>query len=167
MPYGAARLLAGLAFSLGLVLVVVGGAELFTGNNLLVMAWASGKVTTGRLLRNWSGVYLGNFAGAAATAALVYLGGQYTFGGGAVGRAVLATAQAKAGLGFGQAAALGALCNGLVCLAVWLSYSGGSTADKIVAVVGPVTAFVATGFEHSVANMYFLPAGLLIKAGAP
>jgi formate/nitrite transporter len=167
LPYGVTRLLAGLAFSLGLILVVVGGAELFTGNNLLVMAWASGKVTTGRLLRNWAIVYLGNFVGAVATAALVYFGGQYTFGGGAVGAAALATAHAKTGLGFGQAVALGVLCNGLVCLAVWLSYSGRSTADKILSVVPPVTAFVAAGFEHSVANMYFVPAGLLIRAGAP
>jgi formate/nitrite transporter len=131
------------------------------------MAWASGKVSTARLLRNWAIVYLGNVVGAVATAALVYLGGQYMFGGGAVGAAALATAHAKVGLGFGQAVVLGILCNGLVCLAVWLSYSGRSTADKILAVVPPVTAFVAAGFEHSVANMYFLPAGLLIKSGAP
>jgi formate transporter FocA len=167
LPYGLLRLAAGLVFSLGLILVVVGGAELFTGNNLIVMAWANRKVSTARLLRNWGIVYLGNFVGATATAVLVYLSGQYTFGNGAVGAAALATAQAKVGLGFAQAVALGVLCNALVCLAVWLSYGGRSVTDKILAVVPPVAAFVAAGFEHSVANMYFVPVGLLIKAGAP
>lgn len=167
VPYGIARLLAGLVFSLGLILVVVGGAELFTGNNLIVMAWANGKVSTPLLLRNWAIVYLGNFLGAVATAALVYFSGQYTFGNGAVGAAALTTAQGKVGLGFGQAFVLGSLCNGLVCLAVWLSYSGRTTADKVLAVVPPITAFVAAGFEHSVANMYFLPIALFTKVGAP
>jgi formate transporter len=103
---------------------------------------------------------------ALGTALLVYLGGHCTFGGGAVGQAALATAEAKVGLGFGQAVALGVLCNGLVCLAVWLTYSGRTTADKVVVLVPPVAAFVAAGFEHSVANMYFIPAGLFIKDGA-
>jgi formate transporter len=167
LPYGVARLLAGLVFSLGLILVVVGGAELFTGNNLIVMAWASKKVSTVRLLRNWGLVYAGNFVGAAGTALLVYLSGHYVFGNGAVGKAALATAQAKVGLGFGEAVALGVLCNGLVCLAVWLSYSGRTTADKVLVIVPPIAAFVAAGFEHSVANMYFIPFGLFVKAGAP
>src|SRR5260370_42000638 len=166
LPYGVTRLLAGAVFSLGLILVIVGGAELFTGNTLIVMAWASGKVRTGMLLRNWAIVYAGNFVGAIATAALVYLGGQYAFGAGAIGKAALATAEAKAGLGFGQAVALGVLCNGLVCLAVWLSYSGRTTTDKVLVIVPPIAAFVAAGFEHSVANMYFLPMGLFIKDGA-
>jgi formate transporter FocA len=167
LPFGVVRLLAGLVFSLGLILVVVGGAELFTGNNLIVMAWANRKVTAGALLRNWAIVYLGNFVGAAATAVLLFLSGQYAFGNGAVGATALATAHAKVGLGFTQAVVLGILCNALVCLAVWLSYSGRSTADKIFAIVPPITAFVAAGFEHSVANMYFIPIGLFIKAGAP
>jgi formate transporter FocA len=167
VPYGVTRLLAGLVFSLGLIFVIVGGAELFTGNNLIVMAWASRKIGTVLLLRSWGIVYLGNFLGALATAVLVYLSGQYTFGNGAVGSAALATAHAKAGLDFVQAVVLGILCNGLVCLAVWLSYSGRSTADRILAIVPPITAFVAAGFEHSVANMYFIPVGLLIKAGGP
>lgn len=166
LPYGVARLLAGLVFSLGLILVVVGGAELFTGNNLIIMAWASRKVSTRLLLRNWGVVYLGNFVGAVATAGLVFLSSQYTFGGGAVGRAALATAQAKVGLGFVEAVALGILANGLVCLAVWLTYSGRTVTDKVVAIVPPIAAFVAAGFEHSVANMYFVPMGLFIKAGA-
>jgi formate transporter len=167
LPYGVVRLLAGLAFSLGLILVVVGGAELFTGNNLIVMAWASGKVGTRLLLNNWVIVYLGNFAGALATAALVYLSRQFTFGQGAVGAAALATANSKVGLDFIQAIALGIFCNALVCLAVWMSFSARTTTDRILAIVPPVTAFVAAGFEHSIANMYYIPVALFIKAGAP
>jgi formate transporter FocA len=167
LPYGLTRLLAGLVFSLGLILVVVGGAELFTGNNLIVMAWASRKVTTTLLLRNWGIVYVGNFVGAVATAALVYLSGHYRFGDGAIGKAALATAHAKVGLGFVEAVMLGILCNALVCLAVWLAFSGRTTTDKVLVIIPPISAFVAAGFEHSVANMYFLPVALFIKAGAP
>jgi len=166
LPYGVARLLAGAAFSLGLILVLVGGAELFTGNNLIVMAWASGRVTSGVLLKNWLVVYLGNFVGSFGTALLVFLSGQYTFGKGAVGAAALATAHAKLGFGFVEAVALGTLCNALVCLAVWLTFSARTTTDRILATVPPIAAFVAAGFEHSVANMYFIPEGLLIRAGA-
>jgi formate/nitrite transporter len=167
LPFGLIRLLAGTVFSLGLILVLVGGAELFTGNNLIVMAWASGRVSTGLLLRNWLVVYLGNFVGATGTAVLVYLGGQHLFGSGAVGAAALATANVKTGLGFVQAVALGTLCNALVCLAVWLTLSARTVADKVLAIVPPIAAFVAAGFEHSIANMYFIPMGLFIKAGAP
>jgi formate transporter len=164
LPYGVARLLGGLTFSLGLILVVVAGAELFTGNNLIVMAWASGRVATRRLLRNWFIVYTGNFAGAVATAALLYVGKQYEFGKGAVGETALTIAAAKTSYGFGQAIALGMLCNALVCIAVWLCYSARTTADKILSIVPPIAAFVAAGFEHSVANMYFLPFALLVKS---
>jgi formate transporter len=167
LPYGLVRLMAGVVFSLGLILVVVGGAELFTGNNLIVMAWASGKVSTRLLLQNWAIVYLGNFAGALATAGLVFASGQFKFGQGAIGAAALATANAKVGLDFWQALVLGILCNALVCLAVWLTFSARTTTDRILAIVPPITAFVAAGFEHSIANMYFIPVGLLIKAGAP
>ena len=163
LPFGVAKLLTGLVFCLGLILVVVGGAELFTGNNLIVMAWASGKVTGRALLRNWLIVYLGNFVGSFGTAILVMLSQQYTFGGGAVGETALKIAVGKVNLGFGQAIALGVLCNALVCLAVWLTFSARSTIDKIAAIIFPITAFVAAGFEHSVANMYFIPFGLLIK----
>ena len=164
LPYGVARLLGGLVFTLGLILVVVAGAELFTGNNLMVMAWASRRVRTTALLRAWAIVYVGNFAGAIATAALVYAGRQYTFGHGAVGEAALGIAAAKTSLGFGQAIALAALCNALVCMAVWLTYSAHSTTDRILAIVPPIAAFVAAGFEHSVANMYFIPEGLFVKS---
>lgn len=163
VPYAVNRLLGGLTFCLGLILVVVGGAELFTGNNLIAMAWADGKVSTAQLLRSWVIVYAGNLIGAAATAAIVFLGKQYTFGAGAVGKTALAIAQAKCSLGFVQAVALGILCNALVCLAVWMCYSARTTTDKILSIIFPISAFVACGFEHSVANMYFLPAGLLIK----
>ncbi len=167
LPYGVARLLAGLVFSLGLILVVIGGAELFTGNTLIVMAWANRRVSTRLLLKNWLIVYVGNFLGALSLVALSFAGGQYAFGGGAVGAAALATANAKVGLGFIQAIALGMLCNVLVCLAVWLSFSARSTTDRVLAIVPPIAAFVAAGYEHSIANMYFVPLALLIKAGAP
>lgn len=163
LPYGVTKLLGGFVFSLGLILVIVAGAELFTSNNLIVMAVASRQVTYVQLLRNWLIVYVGNFVGSLATAALVFFSGQYTFAGGSVGTNALAIANAKCGLGFGQAIVLGVLCNALVCLAVWLCFSARSTTDKILAIVFPITAFVAAGFEHSVANMYFIPLGLFIK----
>jgi formate transporter len=166
LPFGVTKLLGGLVFCLGLILVVVAGAELFTGNNLIIMAWASGKVTTAQLLRNWIIVYLGNLVGSLGTALFMFLSGQYAFGGGAVGLNVLTIADAKANLGFVQAIVLGILCNALVCLAVWLTYSARTTTDKILAILFPITAFVAAGFEHSVANMYFIPVGLFVKGGA-
>jgi formate transporter len=165
-PFGLVRLLAGVVFCLGLVLVIVGGAELFTGNALISIAWASGTVTTGEVLRNWGIVYAGNFLGALATAVLLYLSAQYTFGSGAVGLTALEIARTKTALGLVQAVALGILCNALVCLAVWLCLGARSTTDKILAIVFPISAFVAAGFEHSVANMYFIPIGLLIKTDA-
>jgi formate/nitrite transporter len=131
------------------------------------MAWASGKVSTRALLRNWVIVYAGNFVGSIGTAVLVLWSKQYTFGGGAVGETALKIASGKASLDFFQAIALGVLCNALVCLAVWLTFSARSTIDKIAAIIFPITAFVAAGFEHSVANMYFVPFGLLIKAFDP
>jgi len=164
LPYGVARLLAGTTFSLGLILVVVAGAELFTGNNLIVMAWASRRVATAALLGNWVVVWIGNFVGAFATALIVYVSEQYTFGGGAVGQTALGIAATKTSLGFVQAIALGILCNALVCLAVWLTFGAHTTTDKILAIIPPIAAFVAAGFEHSVANMYFISIGLLVKS---
>ncbi|MGZ9163738.1 MAG: formate/nitrite transporter family protein [Anaerolineales bacterium] len=163
LPYGVTRLLMGLVFSLGLILVVVGGAELFTGNNLIVMAWANGKVTGRALLRNWAIVYFGNFVGSIGTVILMFFSRQYTFGANSVGITALKIGVAKIDLTFLQAIALGILCNALVCLAVWLTYSARSTLDKILAIVFPITAFVAAGFEHSIANMYFIPYALFIK----
>ena len=167
LPYGVVKLLTGLVFSLGFIMVVIAGAELFTGNNLIVMAWASGKVTTGALLFSWLVVFIGNFVGAIATAALMFLTTQYTFGHGAVGLAALSTANGKAALAFVPAIALGIMCNALVCLASWMCYSARTTVDRVFTIVFPVSAFVAAGFEHSIANIYFIPMGLFIKAGAP
>jgi formate transporter FocA len=166
LGWGPARLLSGLVFSLGLILVVVGGAELFTGNNLIVMAWAGGHVPLRRLLRNWALVYVGNLVGAVGTAALVAASGQLAFGGGEVGATALTIARHKLSLGFAEALLLGVLCNALVCLAVWLAMSARSTTDRILAVVPPVAAFVAAGFEHCVANMYFVPVALFGRATA-
>jgi formate transporter len=165
--FGLIKLVGGLVFCLGLVAVVVAGAELFTGNNLIIMAFASNKIGVGGVLRNWVVVYIGNFVGSILTAIVMLLSRQYMSAGGALGANALAIANAKCGLGFVQAIALGVMCNALVCLAVWLCFSARSTTDKIMAIIFPITAFVAAGFEHSVANMYFVPMGLLIKGFAP
>ncbi|MBA7571635.1 putative formate transporter 1 [subsurface metagenome] len=167
IPWGWGRVLGGIAFSTGLVLVVVGGAELFTGNNLIVMAWVNRKFSTWHLLRNWGLVYVGNFVGAIGTVQFLFLGKQFEMAGGAVGMTALNIGLAKVNLDFLQAVVLGILCNALVCLAVWLSFSARSTVDRIVAVIFPIAAFVAAGFEHCVANMYFIPLAILIKSWAP
>ena len=167
LPYGVNRMLGGLVFCLGLILVVIAGAELFTGNNLIVMAWVSRRVSTFQLLRNWGIVYLGNFVGSILTAIIMLLARQYTFSNGAIGLTALNIANAKASLDPIQAFFLGVMCNALVCMAVWLCYSARSTIDKILAIIFPISAFVAAGFEHSIANMYFVPMGLLIKDFAP
>ena len=163
LGFGPTRILGGVAFSLGLVLVVIAGAELFTGNTLIIMAWASRKVSTPLLLRNWALVYAGNFAGAILTVLLVYASKQWEFSDHQIGATALKVANNKVNLDFGQAVALGILCNALVTLAVWLAMSARGSIDKIVSIVFPITAFVAAGFEHSVANMYFIPMGLLLK----
>jgi formate transporter len=163
LSYGLNKLLVGLSFCLGLILVIVGGAELFTGNNLIIMAWVSGKVGTPRVVRNWVIVYAGNFVGALLTALAMYLAKQYESAGGSVGQTALNIAHAKADLDFVQAVVLGIMCNALVCLAIWLTFSARTTVDKIAAIIFPITAFVAAGFEHCVANMYFIPIGLFIK----
>lgn len=154
---GPTRLLGGLAFSLGLVLVVVGGAELFTGNSLMVMAWVDGKVDGSALIRNWSLVYLGNLVGAVATAVIAWRAGVLEIGGGAVLETAGRIANAKLELSFEQAFWRGLLCNILVCLAVWLCVAAHSVPGKILAILFPISAFVAIGLEHSIANMYFLP----------
>jgi formate transporter len=163
LGFAATRVLGGVAFSLGLILVVVAGAELFTGNNLLVMAWVARRISLGRLLRNFGVVYLANLAGALGLALLVFWSGQWKMAGGAVGRAAVEIAAAKAALPFTEALVRGVLCNVLVCLAVWLAVAGRNVADKILAIVFPIAAFVAAGFEHCVANMYFIPLGILLK----
>lgn len=167
LPYGVARLLTGLVFTLGLSLVIVGGAELFTGNNLIIMAFTNGKVTLQALLRNWIITYLGNFVGSVATAVIMFFTRQYSFGNGSIGLAALNIANDKVNLEFLQALALGVMCNAMVCMAVWLSYSARSTTDKILSIIPPISGFVTSGFEHSIANMYFIPLGLFIKQFAP
>ena len=166
LSYGLTRLMGGLAFSLGLILVVIGGAELFTGNNLLTMAWAGRKVSLRQMLHNWLIVYFGNMLGAFSIVVLIFLSGHYLFGNGITGDNILNIAEAKCQLGFMQAVVLGILCNILVCLAIWLCYSARTAQGKILSIVFPITAFVAAGFEHSVANMYFIPMGLMLKSKA-
>ncbi len=161
--FAAARVAGGVVFSLGLLLVVVAGAELFTGNNLLAMAWAEGKITTREVLRNWVIVCAANFVGAAGLALLVYLSGHWEMNGGAVGATYLKIAAAKAALPAWRAFFLGVLCNILVCMAVWMALAGRSVVDKFVAILFPISAFVAAGFEHSIANMYFFPLAILLK----
>lgn len=165
LSFAVSRLLGGLVFSLGLMLVVVAGAELFTGNNLLVMAWAGGRIGTGELLRHWALVCAANLVGAAGLAVLVWLSGHGTLQQGEVGRTVVRIATAKAQLPLAEAFFRGVLCNVLVCMAVWMALAGHSVTDKLLAIVFPVTAFVAAGFEHSIANLYFFPLALLL--GAP
>jgi len=163
LGFGLNKLVGGLVFSLGLILVVVAGAELFTGNNLIVMAWVSGKLTLAQVMRNWVVVYFGNLVGSLGTVVLMYLTKQWTFADYRVGATALNIANAKVNISFTEGVARGIMCNVLVCLAVWLCMSGRSVVDKIAAIVFPITAFVASGFEHSIANMYFIPMGLLLK----
>jgi formate/nitrite transporter len=167
VSFGLLRLAGGVTFSLGLILVVVAGAELFTGNNLIAMAWAVGCVHTSQVVKNWVWVYLGNLLGAFGTAALVLLAGVAALGDGAVGETMAQIARSKVALDPVSAMARGTLCNVLVCLAVWLCMGARSVADKILAILFPISAFVACGFEHSVANMYFLPIGIALAAGTP
>lgn len=159
--FGPARILGGVVFSLGLILVIVGGAELFTGNALMVMAAVDGRISVGRLLRNWGVVYLGNFAGAIALVAAFALTG---LADGPMGATAAKVAAGKATLGPVEALMRGALCNALVCLAVWLSFAARDATGKILAVLWPVTAFVALGLEHSIANMFLIPFGMVAGA---
>jgi formate transporter len=163
LGFAAVRVAGGVCFSLGLLLVVVAGAELFTGNNLLAMGWADGCLTARDVLRNWAIVSIANFVGAAGLALLVYLSGHWEMNAGAVGATYLKIAAAKAALSPGRAFFLGILCNILVCMAVWMALAGRSVMDKLIAIVFPISAFVAAGFEHSVANMYLFPMALLLK----
>jgi formate transporter len=166
LGFGLTKLVGGLAFSLGLILVVIAGSELFTGNCLIIMSWLSGWTSLARLLRNWGLVYFANLAGALSLVGLMFYTNQWTFSGHGIGANALLIANAKVNLSFGSALARGILCNALVCLAVWLAFSSRTVTGKILAIVFPITAFVAAGFEHSIANMYFIPMGILM-AGQP
>lgn len=167
LGFAAQRLYAGLVFSLGLILVVVAGAELFTGNNLLAMAWADGRISTREVLVNWIIVCLANGVGAIGLAALVAASGHAGMNGGAIGAATIKIAAAKCQLDFTTAFLRGVLCNLLVCMAVWMAMAGRSVVDKVIVIVPPIAVFVAAGFEHSIANMYFIPLGWMLAHFAP
>lgn len=164
LGFALSRMLGGFAFSLGLLVVMVGGAELFTGNNLIVMAWANRQITTGAVLRNWTIVWLGNLAGALGLAVLLYLAHTDALNDGGFGATLLKVAVGKVSSDALTIFAKGVLCNVLVCLAVWLAYAGRTVVDKVAAIVLPVSAFVAAGFEHCVANQFYLSLALLLKA---
>lgn len=166
LPYGVLKFIAGISFCVGLALVAIGGAELFTGNILMTMAFMSKKISFGKVLRNWAIVYFGNFVGALIIAGLIFGSSQFMQSHGQVGMVALKIANTKCSLDFMQAFLMGILCNIYVCLAVWLLYACKTVADKVLAIILPITAFVAGGYEHSVANMFFLPLGYFIKIGA-
>ncbi|MGZ5071658.1 MAG: formate/nitrite transporter family protein [Usitatibacter sp.] len=166
MGFAARRVLGGVLFSLGLFLVLVAGAELFTGNNLLAMAWADRKVTTRDVLFNWAVVCAANFVGAVALAGLVFMSGHPAMNDGAVGETYVRVAAAKTSLSTLHAFFSGVMCNVLVCTAVWVALAGRSVTDKLLAIVLPISAFVAAGFEHSIANMYVIPLAMMLQADA-
>lgn len=164
LGFAAGRVLGGVAFSMGLILVIVAGAELFTGNNLLAMAWADGKISTLELLRNWIIVCLANFVGAAGLALLVYWSRHPEMNNGLIAAQYIKIAAAKVAMPFWEAFFKGVLCNVLVCMAVWMALAGRSVIDKAVAIIFPISAFVAAGFEHSIANMYIIPLAMMLEA---
>ncbi|MBE3090366.1 MAG: formate/nitrite transporter family protein, partial [Actinobacteria bacterium] len=163
LSIGLTKLLGGIAFSLGLILVVVAGAELFTGNNLVIMGFASGVVTYKQLLKNWSVSYLGNFLGSLVVVFLMFFTNLWKMKDYMLGAKAVLIAADKVNLTFLEAFSRGILCNALVCLAIWLCFSARTVVGKIAAIIFPITAFVASGFEHSIANMYFIPIGILLK----
>ena len=160
---GLTNLVSGTVFSVGLMLVILGGAELFTGNNLILLSYLCGRAKLSYVLRSWIIVYLGNFIGSLVLVLIVYLGGLYALGSNMLGVRALAIASAKVNLGFVELVARGVVCNWLVCLAVWIAMSAEDTTGKIFACFFPIMAFVASGFEHSVANMFFVPMGIMLK----
>lgn len=164
LGFAARQGLGGMAFSLGLVLVVVAGAELFTGNNLLAIAWADRRISSAEVLRNWALAGTGNLLGALGLAALVVAAGHTGLNQGRLAEHYIRVAQAKCELPFATAFFRGVLCNVLVCLAVWMATAGRSVIDKVVAIVLPVAAFVAAGFEHSIANFYLIPLAMMLQA---
>jgi len=163
LGFAAKQVLGGATFSLGLILVVVAGAELFTGNNLLAMAWADGKISTLELLRNWVIVCGGNFIGAAGLALLVFLSHHPEMNNHGIAQEYIKIAAAKVAMPFWTAFFKGILCNLLVCLAIWMAFAGRSIIDKVVAIIFPISAFVAAGFEHSIANMFLIPLAMLLQ----
>lgn len=167
LPWGMTRLVGGLAFSLGLILVVVTGGELFTSSVLTLVARASGKISWRVLFKNWMVVYVGNLVGAILLVACMLTTKQYMFDHGQVGLNAMAISQHKLHHGFFQAVALGIMCNVLVCIAVWMTFSGRTLTDKITVMILPVAMFVSAGFEHCIANMFQVPMAVGIKLFAP
>jgi len=163
MGIGPTRLLGGIAFSTGLILVVVGGAELFTGNNLIVIAWVDKKVTSLQLLRNWGIVYIGNIIGSLFIAALIAGSGILYNEDGKFAQTAIRISEHKLALLPLEAFIRGILCNMLVCLALWLCFAARSVVGKVFAIIFPISAFVALGFEHSVANMYLIPVAWFLE----
>ena len=163
--YGATKVLSGVVFAAGLIMVVLGGAELFTGNCLMITGVLARKIAVGKMLKNWLWVYLGNFLGALLVALLAYWGGLYGGNNYAVGNALATIAENKMNIDFDRAVVLGILCNFLVCMAVWLAFVAETVQGKILAIIFPITVFIICGFEHSVANMFYIPAGCLAGEG--
>ncbi|MDR2180469.1 MAG: formate/nitrite transporter family protein [Synergistaceae bacterium] len=161
---GLGKALAGALFATGLMLVLVAGGELFTGNCLMIIACAERKISLSSMLRGWVCVYAGNFIGSVLLAYLVLCSGQLDYSGGLLGGFTLKLAAYKTGLTFAKAFSMGILCNWLVCLAVWMAAAAGDIAGKLLAVFFPIWLFIASGFEHSIANMYYIPAGIMTKA---
>ncbi|MCE0557655.1 MULTISPECIES: formate transporter FocA [unclassified Motilimonas] len=166
MAYGISHLVGGLAFSLGLILVVICGGDLFTSSVLTTIARASGRISSSQLLKNWATVYVGNLIGAAFFVLLVWFAKLHLVANGAWGVNAMNIAQHKLHHDFTQAVALGLLCNLLVCLATWMTFSCRSATDKVVVMLLPVAMFVATGFEHSIANMFMVPMGIMVHTFA-
>lgn len=163
LGFGISYFLGGLAYSLGTILIVIAGAELFNSNNLIIMAYLDKKISLTKLLRNWGIVFLGNLFGALSVVVWMYLARQWSFNNFLMGAKTLLIAYDKVNHSFLQAFAQGVICNALVCLAIWLCYGGHSVTDKILSVILPTTTFVTLGYEHTVANMYFIPMGLILK----
>ena len=164
LPFAAQRLIGGCLFSLGLLLVVVCGAELFTGNTMIVMSAASKKISWSAVLKNWLVVFFGNFVGSLVMVGLVFLSNYQGMNGGAVGTTIVSVAAGKMSPDWLTLFAKGIMCNFLVCLAVWIAYGSKTVADKMLGILLPIAAFVACGFEHCVANMFFLPFGILLAS---
>lgn len=160
---GLSRLLTGIVFSTGLMMVVIAGGELFTGNVMIWFGVLDGKIGIKSMLKNWFWVYLANFAGALVVAYLMYLSGLWTYNNNLHGAAVLKAAVAKSSLTFTEAFVRGILCNWLVCVAVIMGYAAKDIASKVLAIFFPIMLFVSANFEHSIANIYYIPAGLLAK----
>lgn len=164
LPFAIQRVLGGFLFCLGLILVVVAGAELFTGNTMIIMTAASKRIRWSAVWKNWVVVFIGNFIGALVIVGLVFLSEMPNMNGGQIGQTMVSVAAGKMHAGWLALFAKGIMCNFLVCLGVWMAYASKTVADKILAVLFPITAFVACGFEHCVANMFFLPMGALLAS---